>query len=129
MLVSGPIGAIATGSLMIAQDPRDELDTAFGHGGRRRLRQHGGADPTLTVDLGRADDPADERTRRTLADGMSSRAIRVQQTERVLGAMTDVGVATDRGDRQARISGLARASPMASASSSPGSLSMISGIG
>ena len=52
------------------------------------------------MDLGRADDLADQRPRGAFGDRDVVAAVGVQEPQRVLGAMPDIGVAADRRDRQ-----------------------------
>ena len=100
MLVRGPIGAMATGSGMLAEQPGDQLDGVVRHGAGCGRRQLGRPDAALAVDLGGAHDLADQRPGGPFGDRDVVPAIGVQQAERVLGAMTDVGVSADGGDGQ-----------------------------
>ena len=92
---------------------RDRLgDARAGRGDERRRRPRGRAalgdgsrtrvaDPALAVDLGRAHDRRRAaRPAAPSATGTSSRAVGVEQPQRVLGAVADVGVAADGRDRQ-----------------------------
>ena len=131
MFVSGPIGAIATGSGLSARRPRDERDGAGRvDGGRGRVqaacrRSRSRRGPRSPGRRSRAARPAAPS-----ATGHVVRAERVEQAQRVLRAAGDVGVAADGGHgEQVAAPGWATARPIASASSRPGSLSMISGSG
>ena len=86
---------------MLAQEPGDELDRALGARARRATAAACVVPmPALAVDLGRAHDRAEERARGTLRDRDVIAPVDVQQPERVLRAVADVGVATDRRDGQ-----------------------------
>ena len=100
MLVSGPIGAMATGSGLVGDEAGHQRDGALGPGGRRSRRQDRGPDAALAVDLGRAHHGAQQRARGTLRHGDVVAAVGVQEPQRVLRAAGDVGVATDGGHGQ-----------------------------
>ena len=98
MFVSGPIGASTTGSgcerrIAAMRSTAPSGRGSAGDGGRRRP-----ADARLAVDLGRADDRAEERAGRALRDGHVRGAVQVQQAEGVRRAVPDIGVAADRRD-------------------------------
>ncbi len=100
MLVRGPIGAMATGSGMLPEQPGDQLDGVVRHGAGCGRRQLGRPDAALAVDLGGAHDLADQRPGGPFGDRDVVPAVCMQQAERVLGAMTDVGVSADGRDGQ-----------------------------
>ena len=56
----------------------------------------GRTDTRLAVDLGRSNDLAEQRPRGALGDRDVVPAIGMQEPQRVLGAMPDIGVAADR---------------------------------
>ena len=101
MFVSGPIGAMTTGSGMLAQDPRDQVDRTLRAALRpATVRQHRVPDARLAVDLGRPDDAPEERAGGALGDRHVARAVDVEEPERVRRAVADVGVAADGRDRE-----------------------------
>ena len=100
MFVSGPIGAMATGSgcsrSILAMSSTAPSGTAVAVAGGSCVA----ADAALPVDLGRPHDLADERTGGTLGDRDVVASIGVEETQRVLRAVADVGVPAHRGDGQ-----------------------------
>ena len=100
MFVNGPIGTIVTGSGGARRVAASNSTAAFGPGGCRRWRQHGVADPADSVDLRGPNAQADERTLRATGHRNVRPPVQLQQPQRVLRAMVDVGVPADRRDRE-----------------------------
>ena len=95
--VSGPIGAIATGSGLSASEAGHERDGTLGQRACRRRVEVRVADAALAVDLGRADDRTQQRAGGTFRHRHVVAAEGVQQAERVLRAAGDVRVAAHGG--------------------------------
>ena len=84
----------------LAQDPGDQLDGVLGVRRCRGGRQLRRPDATLPVDLGRADDLPDQWAGGAFGDRDVVATVGVQESQRVLGAVADVGVAAHGRDRQ-----------------------------
>ena len=100
MLVSGPIGAMATGSGLAAISRAISATAPSGSAGLGDGVQDGGPDAALAVHLGRPHDGAEQRPGGSLGHRDVVPAVGVQEAQGVLGAAGDVRVAADRGHRE-----------------------------